>query len=142
MTFPAESVPDGALFAPHHAIYAWWAALLVLAILWDDLRHAEPVVVAVLVLVAMFGWYHVWTFYPVAGASMVLGGTLGALAWLVLAHTVVPDAWTVWDEYPLVYGVVVLLLLLVALDDAVSHALGWPTPLDEIWKRWLYHLMA
>ncbi|WP_135853162.1 hypothetical protein [Halorussus salinus] len=28
--------------------------------------------------------------------------------------------------------------VLVALDDALEHAFGWPTPLDLLWSRWLY----
>jgi hypothetical protein len=71
MTFPYESVPDGAVFAPHHLYVG--------------------------LLVAGFSFALVWRFYPVTGA---LGTLLGVL---------------------------------VALDDAVSHAFGVWTPLDWVW---------
>lgn len=45
--------------------------------------------------------------------------------------------WSVWPAYPAVGAVGTLLGLLVALDDAVEHAFGIPTPLDQLWSRWL-----
>lgn len=46
--------------------------------------------------------------------------------------------WSVWDLYPVTGAGMVLVGLLVALDDAVSHAFGWPTPLDLVWKKAIY----
>lgn len=71
MRFPHESVPDGAVFAPHH-LYSG-------------------------VIIALFSFALMWRFYPVFGAT---GTILG---------------------------------LLIALDDAVSHAFGVPTPIDWLW---------
>lgn len=45
---------------------------------------------------------------------------------------------SVWDLYPVTGAAMVLLGLAVALDDALSHAFGIPTPLDLFWKRALY----
>lgn len=73
--FPAESVPDGAIFAPHH--------------LYTGL------------IIAGFAFTLVWRWYPVAGAT---GTILGVL---------------------------------IALDDALSHAFGVWTPLDWFWKAYL-----
>lgn len=73
--FPAESVPDGHVFAPHH----FWIGLIV----------------------AAFSFGFVWRFYPVTGAT---GSVVGVL---------------------------------VALDDAISHAFGVPTPLDWFWHAHL-----
>jgi hypothetical protein len=42
---------------------------------------------------------------------------------------------SVWDLYPVTGAGMVILGLLVAADDVVSHALGWPTPLDLLWRR-------
>jgi hypothetical protein len=45
---------------------------------------------------------------------------------------------SVWDLYPVTGAGLVLVGLVVALDDALSHAFGIPTPLDEFWARVLY----
>lgn len=45
---------------------------------------------------------------------------------------------SVWDLYPVTGAAMVLVGLAVAVDDAVSHALGWPTPLDLLWTHALY----
>lgn len=75
MQFPYESVPDGAIFAPHHLYVG--------------------------LLVAGFFFALVWPYYPETGATGTLVG------------------------------------ILIALDDAVSHAFGVPTPLDYLWHAQL-----
>lgn len=134
MSFPADAVPDGAIFAPHHLTYALLAALLVAAVVWDDFRHIEPIGVAVGAGIALFGFLFVWAYYPVVGASMTLLGTTLALAAVVFSP--------VWDHYPLRYRVLMAFLILLALDDAISHAFGVWTPADWLWKEYLFGVMA
>lgn len=45
---------------------------------------------------------------------------------------------SVWRYYPRAGALMTGLGLLVALDDAVEHIFGVPTPLDAVWKRVLY----
>jgi hypothetical protein len=49
---------------------------------------------------------------------------------------------SVWDLYPVTGASLVLLGLLVAADDAVSHAFGVRTPLDLLWRRVIRPVMA
>jgi len=60
------------------------------------------------VAVAWFGFEYIWAYYGSAGAMVTLAGM--ALSGVGL---------------------------LVALDDVVEHTWGLPTPLDELWGRWL-----
>lgn len=136
MTFPAEAIPDGALLAPHHFIYGCWAALLTLSVLWNDLKRREPIVVAVLICVALFGWYHIWQWYPVTGAVLTFVAPLVAITWILTGYFFL-DEMTVWNEYPPIFSIMVIFWLLVALDDVVSHAFGVPTPLDFIWIEFI-----
>jgi len=137
MTFPAEAVPDGALLAPHHFIYGCWTALLTLSILWNDLKRREPIVVATLIFIALFGWYHVWKWYPVTGAMMALVAPIAAILWILFGRFYLEEL-TVWDEYPIILSLAVIFWLLVALDDVVSHAFGVSTPLDFIWNEFIH----
>ena len=61
------------------------------------------------IAVAWFGFEFIWgTGYSSAGALVTIAGVgLSGLG------------------------------LLVALDDVVEHVTGLPTPLDELWSRWL-----
>lgn len=122
MPFPAEHVPDGALFAPHHFLYALYVALFACARKWDIYPRKEPVVVAGSALVGLFGWAHLWRYYPAVGATVCLLGAAGTAIGGALT-TRYDDRWrlsVVWSG-------------LVALDDAVSHAFGVWTPLDWVW---------
>lgn len=49
---------------------------------------------------------------------------------------------SVWPFYAETGAVMVLVGLLVALDDALSHAFGIWTPLDWVWRRWLHGLVS
>lgn len=122
--FPAEGVPDGAIFAPHHYLWGLYLALLVSLVVWDDYRRREPILTVASIGIALFGWLHVWTFYPALGAGMSLAGTLAASITIGLDE---------WDAYPLRWRALALLGCLVALDDLASHAFGLWTPLDWIW---------
>jgi hypothetical protein len=43
--------------------------------------------------------------------------------------------WGYWSDQPVAVQLVVVVGLLIALDDAVSHALYPPTPLDLVFHR-------
>lgn len=45
---------------------------------------------------------------------------------------------TIWDLYPATGATLVIVGLLIAADDALSHAFGIPTPLDQLWKKAIY----
>lgn len=47
---------------------------------------------------------------------------------------------SVWPYYPVTGASGTFAGLLIALDDAISHAFGVPTPLDTIWAA-MYHLI-
>lgn len=125
MTFPADSVPDGAVLGPHHVYVGLLLALLALAVVWDNRAGVEPWVGAVGLLLATFAFVTVWPFYPVTGAVLALSGVL-----IVLGSVFLPF----WTGYGWLGPRGVLLVgALVALDDAVEHAFGVPTPLDALW---------
>jgi len=126
ITFPADTVPDGAVLGPHHAYIGMMLALLALAVVWDDRAGVEPWVGSVGLLVAVFAFVTVWPFYPATGAVLALSGVL-----LVLSSAFLPF----WTGYGWVGPRGALLLgSLIALDDVLEHAFGVPTPLDWLWK--------
>jgi hypothetical protein len=131
MTFPHESVPDGAVFAPHHFTYGALAALFVAATIWDDYPEWEPVGVCGGLSVALFGFLNVWRWYPVTGAALALVGTVAALA------STARPRWREFRRRRCAVG----LMCLVALDDLVNHAFGVPTPLDLLWVNYIYPYM-
>lgn len=143
MSFPAEAVPDGALFAPHHFLYGCYLALVVCWVVGDDYRHVEPLGVLLGLGLALFGWAHLWRFYPVAGALFVLGGL--AVATLAVPFGIEISGYTVGGFYAR-YGwwatVVLGLWLAFAWDDAISHVFGVWTPVDAAWRAWLVPVMA
>jgi len=129
--FPHEAVPDGDVLAPHHLYLGALAVLLVVWVVSDDRTDREPWAVAVPTLAALVGFTVTWRHYPAVGASITLVGLCAALAALV--------ARPYWSAYQWVgFRGAALVALLVALDDVVQHATGWPTPLDEFWARWLH----
>lgn len=130
--FPADAVPDGAVFAPHHYIYGVALSLLVVLIVWDNYPDREPLFAALGAGSGLFGFLFVWQYYPVAGALLALLGPCVTIAAIVLGWTgtAVGD---VWDNYPTRYRLAAVFFSLVALDDAVEHAFGWWTPLDALW---------
>ena len=127
--FPADAVPDGAVFAPHHVYMGLLLALLAVAIVWDDTAGKEPWVGTVALFLASFAFATVWTYYPETGAVLSLAGV-----GLAIASTALPF----WQSYAWI-GPRGLLLLgaLVALDDVAEHAFGVWTPLDALWKTHL-----
>ncbi|WP_232703159.1 hypothetical protein [Halobacterium wangiae] len=131
--FPAELVPDGHVGAPHHL----YVGLLVLAVavfvVADDYARREPLLALAGSLTALFAFATVWPFYHGTGAALTLAGVTVAL---------VGVCWPggMWAGYPLKWRLVALVGAAVALDDAVSHALGVWTPLDAGWRQ-VYHLV-
>ena len=129
--FPYEAEPDGAVFGPHHF---YLGVLLILLVCWmihdvDD-SNRKPWGVVGLTMLSVFSFALTWPYYPVVGALGVLV-TLGTAAVLAVLR---PYWWRVGTT---AHGAL-LVGLLVALDDALSHALGWRTPLDAVWVRYLY----
>lgn len=129
-TFPADTVPDGAALAPHHAFVGLLLALLAVALVWDDASGKEPWAVATGIGLALFAFASIWPYYAEAGAALALVGVAVAI--------VAPVAFPFWSSYVWV-GPRGLALLgaLVALDDVAEHAFGIPTPLDWLWKAHL-----
>lgn len=123
---PAEAVPDGFAWAPHHLTWGLLITLLIVFIVWDDYRRKEPVITTGAVGLALFSFLFIWPFYPVLGALGTLAGVSAALA-VALA----PGE---WDVYPTRYRILAASAALIALDDAVSHAFGVWTPVDALWK--------
>lgn len=130
--FPADEVPDGSFFAPHHFLWGAYLVLFVAFVAWDD-RERKPVAAVGGVLASLFGWYHVWRFYPVYGATLVLTG-VGVATAAVLGRRL-------WREYPRHLQALALVFLLVAIDDAVDHAFVVGTSLDWLWEAHLLPVM-
>lgn len=62
---------------------------------------------------AIFAFASIWPYYPTIGAVATLAAlAVGGLGWLV------------------------------SIDDAIEHATVLPTPLDELWTRFIYPIVA
>ncbi|WP_336001460.1 hypothetical protein [Halorientalis halophila] len=127
-SFPAETIPDGNVGMPHHLIYPLVAGLVPAFRLWDWYPRREPWLYLSGILAALFGFLAVWPYYPAVGAGLTGAGLLAALAGLCR------PVW--WEYWPRRHQIVMAALVAAAADDWVSHALGWPTPLDLAFKRW------
>lgn len=129
LVFPADPEPDGDRLAPHH----YYSGLLV--VLWAALNGGAWGLTMVGALLGLFAFAAVWRAdvdgYPPVGAAGALAGLAVAAAGLALA------TWThqLWAALAVAGWA-------VAADDAVSHAVGWPTPLDALWRGWLYPALA
>lgn len=133
MEFPADVTPGGNVWLSHHFVYAAWGALFVA---WLIARDGEkPWAVVGGLLVALFGWYHMWpTGKPYLGTTVVMVGLLVASAGVT-----VNDIWEAEEvqRFRLVVGV----LLVVAWDDIFEHAFGVWTPLDWLWTTYILQFM-
>lgn len=133
--FPAETVPDGAAWAPHHLTWGVAFALLACLVVWDNYRDVEPIYSAAALAVTAFAFLFVWPFYAEAGAALTLVGLTVAIGALLTPS--LP-----WTHYPTAPHAVCLALTLVAVDDALSHAFGVWTPIDHVWSVAVYPLLA
>ncbi|TKX79553.1 hypothetical protein EXE53_15360 [Halorubrum sp. SD626R] len=62
---------------------------------------------------ALFAFASIWPHYPTVGATLTLASlAFGGLGWLV------------------------------SIDDAIEHATVLPTPLDQLWNRVVYPIVA
>ena len=134
MTFPAQRIPDGNILAPHHLYIGVLAAYIVCWVASNRMPEREAWATVTSLTTGVFGFLFVWPDYPAAGASLTLVGVFGAL----LAVLFRPF----WADTESSLRLVVLLCVLIALDDALSHSFGVWTPLDWVWNVWLIHLMA
>jgi hypothetical protein len=135
VTFPAESIPDGYVFAPHHLTWGMLLTGLAVFVVADNYPRREPLAALVGVLLALFGFLFTWRFYPATGAALTLAGCA-----LLLVGVLWPGG--IWSSYPLRWRVLALVAALVALDDAVSHAFGVWTPVDWLWKTGVAPLLG
>lgn len=134
-SFPYHAIPDGDAYGPHHFWLGVGIVLLVVWIVSDDRADREAWLVAVALLGAAFAFGPTWTYYAPVGAALVLLSLCVALVAVV--------ARPYWTAYSWVgFRGAALLGLLVALDDALEHAFGWPMPLDLFWKHWLYGVVS
>ncbi|MFC4450098.1 hypothetical protein [Halorussus aquaticus] len=129
-SFPAEAEPDGAVFGPHHFYIGVLLILLVCLMVRDPDSESAPWGVAGLTLLSVFSFALTWPYYPAVGAFGVLVLLGGATAISVVRPF--------WWRYGLFARTVLVVGLFVAWDDVLSHALGWRTPLDALWIRYLY----
>jgi hypothetical protein len=128
-SFPSEAEPDGAVFGPHHFYLGVLLILLVCWVFYEADDETGPWGIAGLTLLSVFAFALTWPYYPAVGAVGVLV-TLGVATLAAMRPR--------WWRYGVVPQTALLLGLLVAWDDALSHALGWRTPLDSLWARHLY----
>ncbi|WP_236035427.1 hypothetical protein [Haloarcula rubra] len=124
--WPYHLAPDGNAALPHHYYIGMGLVALVAAIVWDDHPKREPVAVMMAAVGGCFAFGSVWPRYPVIGATLALV----ANAMVILAP--LRPAW--WSLWPRRHQVGIILLGLLAADDVVQHAMGWPTPIDHLWK--------
>lgn len=124
--FPAEQVPDGSVGVPHHFYTGALIALFAAAVVWDDHRREEPLVVGAGTIFGIFAFVAVWPRYPSLGAA------LSVVFATAVATAALRPAWV--RRYPLRWQVVALIGGLIMLDDALSHATGVWTPLDHYWR--------
>lgn len=140
LTFPAEAIPDGNVMAPHHYTYGLLVAFVPILLVWDNKRRAEPWVELTGAGVGLFGFLLTWPLYPVVGSLLSAVGPLSALVAVVVApcrdYVWTFDHWTKWPRR------VLIVALLLALDDWLSHALGLWTPADWLWTVGLAPVMA
>ncbi|MDH5019024.1 hypothetical protein [Halobacterium rubrum] len=135
MTFPAESVPDGVIGAPHHLYIGVLVLAVAILVVADDYAQREPLLALTGTLTALFAFATVWPYYHATGALLTLAGLLVALVGVVWPGGM-------WSGYPLVWRLVAFVGVLVGLDDAVSHAFGIWTPLDAVWKTGIYPALS
>lgn len=126
MLIPALSappVPDGNIWFPHHFVIGAWGALFISW--WLPTDDDKPWLMVGGLFVALFGWYHAWAHYQRMGAFLVLVGLV--LATIALRR----PCWV--DGTGRKFRLGAAAFMLIAWDDALSHAFGLHTPLDIVW---------
>lgn len=123
MSFPYHKEPDGNRFALHHNYTGYLLVVLGLALEVPDPIHLAALLAGIVAGVG--GMLALWTTKgPLIGATVtVLGGFITLTAGILTSSTII------------VIGA------LIALDDAIQHATGVPTPLDWLWKNGLKDLL-
>ena len=129
MTFPAEQVPDGSFFLPHHFLYPLYGVLAIYLLKLND-EEPQPWVIFVSAIIALVGWFHFWPYYHGTGAIIALVGVLGVIGG-GLAYSDIPTRWRAS----------VVGLGLFAFDDWVDHALGVDTPVSIIFTEYIMDLL-
>lgn len=135
MTFPYQSIPAGGIAVSHHATWALVLSIIPLMHVWDNHRLRSPWPAVTAVVVALLAFLLVWPTHHVLGAALAVAATVAAV--VVLGVRLVQSIRAenpLWPPLPLL---IALALALVALDDVLQHAFGWPTPLDWTWKHHL-----
>jgi O-antigen/teichoic acid export membrane protein len=136
MSWPYHQVPDGSALLPHHFTWAMILVLVPIAVVWDNHRGREPVVVATAVAIGLVAFLLVWPRYPRTGAAVAVATNV--LAVVALSWHLASDR----EVFPWPWIAAALGLSLVALDDVLQHAFGWPMPLDWLWKNGLRELLT
>jgi len=131
--FPHEAVPDGTVWVAHHYTYLALAAAFASFTVWDDYRTKEPVVVTGSLLAGVFAFLFMW---PIRGYHE-LGAILALLMPVIGVAAIIRPRSPWWHSpsgggYPPRTALAICALSVGALDDAVEHAFGVPTPLDTI----------
>jgi FtsH-binding integral membrane protein len=122
--FPADRVPDGDVFAPHHLWLGLIGLLLGAAMAWDD-QQADPALTVGGAALTAFSFGFVWPYYATVGAL----GTLLGLAASAIGLT------TESGLFRRSHMAVAAVGLAIAVDDAVEHAVGISTPLDVLFNE-------
>lgn len=90
--FPAENIPDGWIWYPHH----FWTGLFVaLLAIYADGRDGKPVGTVAGMLAAVYGWLFLWqnATSPLWGAVFSLVGVTGAIVAVALGPYWTNTAW-------------------------------------------------
>lgn len=126
----AESVPDGSIWYPHHFVIGAWGLMFVSWLLTLD--GDRPIVTVGGLLVAMYGWYHIWPSLPLTGSLVVLTGLL------ITTFALTRKFWYTQADHRKRVERAAAVFLIIAWDDTISHAFGVYTPLDHVWAVLLH----
>lgn len=119
---PAESVPDGSVFLPHH-LYVGFLLVALAALDVVARQRRVPWVVLGGAATALFGFALVWDPYEVIGAGLAGLGVLGAGVGVA----------RVWTDARARTRLCAGLGVVIMADDVVEHSTGVSTPLDALW---------